>query len=256
MNLNDFICILKNTKKYKFKIENTIYNIYKILFVLNQIYNNNDKDDICYIIFFESACIYMKKIIDIEQLVYKEDKRDLLLLDFNRIRNMTAHNNIKYRLKDKGIYFSDNLSRAKFLYNRYYINNDGSIDMILFIVYYLYIIVNKLIEKYDLNINSYNNISTNYEYEYILESINIFNSLTFRFDMKSIYDYVVPNYQINILWNEISALKVSITNNANFNYIKKEIFDMRNKILKIKDSDKKDLLLNQLLEIEKEFFGK
>ena len=199
MDLNAFIYQLKNIKKDKFKVENTIYNIYKILFIFNELYNNNDKDDIFYIVLFESASIYMKKIIDIEQLVNKDDKKDLLLLDFNRIRNMTAHDNIKYRVKDKSIYFSDSLSRAKFLYNSYYINNDGSIDMIAFIVYYLYIIVNKLIEKYYLNINVFNNFSLSYEYTYISASINIFNSLTSRFNIKEISDYIIPNYLLNYL---------------------------------------------------------
>lgn len=256
MDLNAFLQILKNTNKDKFKIENTIYNIYKILFNLNELYNNNDKDDIFYIIAFESACIYMKKIIDIEQLVDKNNKKDLLLLDFNRIRNMTTHDNIKYRVKDKGIYFSDNLSRAKFLYNRYYIRNDGTIDMILFIIYYLYIVANKLIKKYNLNINSYNNIYDDYEYRYISEAINIFNSLTSRFDIREISNNVIPNYQINILWSEISALKVLIRNNADYKYIKEEIYNMRNKIFKINKSDQKDILLNQLEEIEKEFYRK
>ena len=128
--------------------------------------------------------------------------------------------------------------------------------MILFIVYYLYIIANKLIKKYSLNINSYNNIVNNYEYEYLLESINIFNSLTSRFNMNEIFDYVIPNYQINILWSEISALKVAITNKANYKYIKKEISDMKSKILKINQGDEKTLLLNQLEEIEKEFSKK
>lgn len=253
LNLNTFIYLLKKTKKDKFKIENTVYNIHKILFILNELYNNNDKDDIFYIILFESASIYMKKIIDIEQLVNKDDKKDLLLLEFNRIRNITAHDKIKYRVKGKCIYFSDNLSRSKFYYNKYYSKNDGTIDMIAFIVYYLYIIVNKLIKKYNLNIND--NITLYNEYPYISESVKIFDSLTSGLDINEISNDVKPN-QITTLWKEIYELKVFIKNNANYKYIKKQMYDIKNKILKISEGDEKALLLNQLEEIEKEFYRK
>lgn len=254
LNLNTFMHLLENTKKDKFKIENTIYNIHKILFILNELYNNNDKDDIFYIILFESASIYMKKIIDIEQLVNKDNKKDLLLLEFNKIRNITAHEKIKYRVKGKCIYFSDNLSRSKFYYNKYYSKNDGTIDMIAFIVYYLYIIVNKLIKKYNLDINN-NNIAVYNEYSYISESIKIFNSLTSSLDINEISNDVKPN-QITILWKEIYELKVLIKNNANYKYIKKQIYDIKNKISKINEGDEKDLLLNQLEDIEKDFYRK
>ena len=127
--------------------------------------------------------------------------------------------------------------------------------MIAFIVYYLYIIVNKLIKKYNLDINNNNNIAVYNEYSYISESIKIFNSLTSSLDINEISNDVKPN-QITILWKEIYELKVLIKNNANYKYIKKQIYDIKNKISKINEGDEKDLLLNQLEDIEKDFYRK
>ena len=44
--------------------------------------------------------------------------------------------------------------------------------------------------------------------------------------------------------------------NIKYKYIKKEISDTKSKILKINQGDEKTLLLNQLEEIEKEFYEK
>lgn len=187
LNLKDFIYaynqLLNNNSKSKFRSKNIIKNIYKILYILYKLYFTNTKNHFFYIVSFEAISMYIKKIIDIEKL----DKNDLLISDFNKIRNIIMHNEIEYKVKDFGIYFYDFYGSSDFKYNKYYIRDDGYVDISSFTVYYLYIVLNQLIIKYKLNnINS----NLNLQYDYLEKSIDIFNSLSSSFDIDEISNYV------------------------------------------------------------------
>ncbi len=230
--MNNLLTILHNlslddNKNQDIYINGVFIDLVEIIYMLKNTTTKNSKK-----ILFEAYCYNIKKIIDI----YKELNDNIFLLHLNKIRNILTHDVVSFNITDDGIYFHDHIDGSQIYYNKYYTNKDNTINILMFMSYYILLISRELkkflpqvnfsglqinnsqvseglliISKYDFKLNSLHD-----------EYIELINTIYIRKDNKIIDDtvedakYIEDNIKA-MNWfktNSISLFQVDYAKNA------------------------------------------